>query len=220
MRGFVVGLFLVASSAVLAEEQEIKLESREDAVDRIDKGSIVERLRKAYQPVSIKLDGPWTVQSVSGTETWSFANGQWKCEGSTYNCADWVPVSFKFFGAKGWLGAGQPVERLSYDFSGASRSNQVRHSTDSSQDGEEVPPGEEKVHFEGKRNALEMWKWSSPPLGTFEVAISLRDYLIEKVKTSNGEESLDWAQRPGAKGLSLEKVFVDKGNEKLLFTRK
>lgn len=201
-----------------APKVEVKTESRDEAMARIDKASIVERLRKAYTPVSIKLDGAWSVTSATVNETWTYSGGKWKCDGSSIKCADWVPATFKFFGSgKGWLNSGGPKERLGNDFQGASRSGVERHSSQA--EGEEAP-GEEQMKFEGKRNALQIWDWASPAVGSVKISISLRDYLIERIKASDSEESLEWIQKPGAKNLGLEKVFVDRGGEKLMFSRK
>ncbi len=182
-----------------------------------DRVAIIERLKKAYAPVSVKLDGTWVVTTASGTETWTYTPQGWKCPQSTLNCADWWPASFKWFGAgKSWLSVGGPNGRSSFDFQGQSRQGAERSTAAVSEETEET----ETIRFEGKRNAVEIWDWSFPFDSNAKVGISLRDYLIERVQTSALVESLEWGNRAGTKGLSLERLLLDKNGEKILLNRK
>lgn len=191
----------------------------EEYLTQLDRGLVVERLRKAYAPVSVKLDGDWLITSSAGTETWKYANQKWKCEGSTIKCADLVPLSFRWFAnGKTWLTQGEPVKKVSYDFQGSRAS--VAEGRNAAAPETEDHPAEAVVQFEGKRNALEVWEWNSPLASSLTVSLSLRDFLIERIKSNDGVESLEWAQRSGSKGLGLEKVFIDRGSERILMVRK
>ncbi len=193
MRLFILSLFVLNFSAMAAEEPKLEM-----TLDQLDRTSIVERLRKAYSPVSTKIDGAWIVSNADSSETWTYQGGAWKCPNSKYNCADFIPVSFKWFGSgKGWLGMGGPQRRLEFDFQGSARGLADRGAGTTAE--EEEAGGVTK--FEGKRNALEVWEWESSLASGLKVSVSLRDYLIESQVESvtNPKTSGAWLDY-GARG--------------------
>jgi hypothetical protein len=184
----------------------------------LDRGSLVERVKKAYAPVNFKFDGEWLVTSPTGTETWTWSQGKWRCPQSTYKCDDFVPVSFRWFSqGKSWISAGQPGERIGYDFKGSSNASSHRHSAKTGADEED--DGNVGVNFEGKRNAHEVWVWQSSFSPEFKIFVSLRDYLIERLDTGDGTEILEWGARSG-KTMALDKVFLDRAGVRILLSKK
>jgi len=200
---FLVALFLLGAN------QELMV---------LDRGALVERLKKAYAPVSFKLDGDWAVTSPTGTETWSWSQGKWRCPQSTYKCEDFVPLSFRWFSqGKAWITAGQPGDRLGYDFKGSSYASAQRHSAKVT--AEEDEESGQVVAFEGKRNAHEVWQWQSSFSPEFKMFVSLRDYLIERLDSNEGVEILEWGAKSG-RVVILDKVFLDRNGVRILLSKK
>jgi len=200
--------------------QILSAQSLEETLGNLDRELVVERIRKAYVPVSIKLDGEWLVTTTAGTETWKFANQKWTCPGSQIKCEDWIPLSFKWFGGgRGWLAQGGPVKKISYDFKGSKQTTAPGRSTTEEAPTEDHTP-EVVLQFEGKRSALEVWEWNSPLSSSMTVSLSLRDFLIERISTGDGSESIEWAPNPTGKGLGLQKIFIDRGSDRALIARK
>lgn len=191
--------------------------SANEELMNLDRQSLVERLKKAYAPVSFKIDGDWLVTSPSGTETWTWSQGKWRCPQSTYKCDDFVPLSFRWFLlGKTWISAGQPGDRLGYDFKGSSHASAQRHSSQN-QEGEDEAAT--TVTFEGKRNAHEVWNWQSTFSPEFKIYVSLRDYLIERIESSDSFEILEWGSR-SSRSVMLDKVFLDRSGVRVLLSKK
>lgn len=189
----------------------------EMTLEQLDRASIVERLKKAYVPVTTKTEGTWTVSNADTTETWTYKGGTWTCPNSRWNCADFVPLSFKWMGSgKNWLAVGAPQRRVQFDFEGSARGVAERGATPMTEEDESGPA----LKFEGKRNALEVWEWESSLASGLRVSISLRDYLIERLQYSGDEEILEWAPTGTGKNLALSKILLSRGSEKLVFAKK
>jgi hypothetical protein len=195
--------------------------------ESLDRARVEDALRAAYAPVSLKLEGNWKVITVNGEETWTWEKGQWTCPQSSLSCQDWVPESFRWFQlGRMWLAGIEARSHEGLDISGYRRSAMVRQPVvlqdESSQ---EVDLDVEVVQssgpqFEGKRTALDLWKFRLP-ISEQEVliGISKRDFMVERLVTAQQSESLEWVKPEGSASTGLSQVMIERNGQSVLFKR-
>jgi len=238
VRRFLLVSFIFAAQNAYFERAVLVAEERSEVpfdLGSLDLNLAKERLRKVHGDFSIKALGDWQVSYDGKTENWQWTAKGWTCpKDARVKCSDWVPFGFRWWGGsqgRAWLDKWSIVERKGFEFSKApaerAAATLIETGVTESKVEADVAIGEpdeaeslQKLSFERNRSATEIQNWQMLGGGGDGVfQISLKSGYVSKFTFKSSAETLGWSLKAGKPFPELERMIVERNNEKLTFVK-
>lgn len=196
------------------------------SLTKLDASLLKERLRKLYGNFNLGASGVWNVSYQGQTVQWKWTGTAWACpQGSPVNCADWVPLSFRWWVmSKGFLDNWSPTKKLGFDIGRPKvvrtkvpivRASGAEAGTPEATEEET----EQRVDpYGGKKWAHEVWQWESKKGTNASIFVSLRDQKIERLNSEGADEYIEWEKGKGT-ALELDRVTMNRPDLQVSFQR-
>jgi len=213
------------------------------SLDELDRELVIKRIEKSHMNFRFKLKPSWKVSFDGTTQNWMWNGSGWDCsqaktndindgsemiEAPSFNCEDWVPLSFQWWVlSRSWLLTSYPDRKSVFKL--------WRPQADRAMAGdgqifpfadlvEEVEREESKdlkdqlTIFDGKRRASEVWEWRLHDGKLARIYISLRNQWIERIERGDWTEYIEWQQKNKWRAPEIKRVVVEANGKRFSFS--